>query len=55
MEKIKIITDQDIFDSSLDRHLMETDHVCRVLSSLRKVSGLLSNSEKYSTHFLSDY
>lgn len=46
MKGIKI-TGQVIFDSNLNSHLMETNHICWVLGSLRKVDGLPSNCGNY--------
>lgn len=46
MKGIKI-TGQVIFDSNLNSHLMETNLICWVLGSLRKVDGLPSNCGNY--------
>lgn len=47
MKGVKIITGQVLFDSGLNSHLLETNPVCRVLGSLRKVEGLPSDGGKY--------
>jgi hypothetical protein len=41
-ERIKIAPVQVIFDSGLNGPWMETNLVCKVLDSLRKISGLPS-------------
>lgn len=46
MERIKVIPGQVLFDSDLDSHPVETNHVCKV-DSLRKVGGLPNNSGKH--------
>lgn len=51
MEGIKIVSGQVIFDSDLNSHLIETDHACGILGSLRKVDRFMEWWESPTKYF----